>query len=108
MLGRQSRTSNSCAKISLRNVPQKNGVALKVVNFDPNKDYKVQAGDTASAIASSHGITLDQLKALNPGKDLDALQVRFSQIFISLIFCLARRSTNLQAMRASILLTFSV
>lgn len=88
---------------------KKNGVALKVVNFDPNKDYKVQAGDTASAIASSHGITLDQLKALNPGKDLDALQVRFfAQIFISLIFCLARRSTNLQAMRASILLTFFV
>lgn len=46
-----------------------------MVHFDPTKDYKVQQGDTASSIATAHGITLAQLQALNPGVDLSALLV---------------------------------
>ena len=49
--------------------------SFKVVNFNPNTHYKVKEGDTGFAIAESHGITLDDLKALNPTKDLDALAV---------------------------------
>ena len=45
------------------------------MHFDPTKDYKVQQGDTASSIATAHGITLAQLQALNPGVDLSALLV---------------------------------
>jgi len=29
--------------------------------------YVVQSGDTLSGIASSHGLTLDRVRALNPG-----------------------------------------
>lgn len=31
-------------------------------------DYKVKSGDTAWAIAKAHGLTLQQLKSLNPGR----------------------------------------
>ena len=42
----------------------------------------MKSGDNASAIAQAHGITLAELKALNPGKDLDNLLVGFFHRFL--------------------------
>ena len=39
------------------------------------KSYKIEAGDTLSAIATKHGISLDALKAANPGINPNALQI---------------------------------
>ena len=38
--------------------------------------YTVQPGDNASAIAAAHAITLDELRAHNPGVNLDVIQPR--------------------------------
>lgn len=48
---------------------------FQVVNFDPNKDYKVVAGDTGFTIAAKLGITLQALEGCNPTLNLDNLQV---------------------------------
>lgn len=37
--------------------------------------YTVKSGDVASSIASRMGVSLDDMKALNPGRDLDRLQI---------------------------------
>ena len=37
--------------------------------------YSVAAGDTGSRIATRHGLTLAELRALNDGIDLDRLRV---------------------------------
>ena len=39
------------------------------------KDYKIEAGDTLSAIATKHGISLEAIKAANLGIDPDKLHV---------------------------------
>ena len=41
----------------------------------------MKAGDTFWSIATAHGLTVDELKALNPGKDPDALVVSFFSVF---------------------------
>ena len=60
---------------------------FKVLNFDPSKDYKVKAGDTFSSIAAANGVTVDELKALNPGKDPNALIVCRLSLFVYIVGC---------------------
>ena len=49
-----------------------------MINFNEKTHYKVKSGDTASSIAQTHNLTLDELKALNPDTDLGALIVSFN------------------------------
>ena len=57
-----------------------------MLNFDPTKDYKVKAGDTFWSIATAHSLTVDELKALNPGKDPDALIVCSLSLYVYLLY----------------------
>ena len=50
-------------------------IFIQAADFDPTTQYKVKAGDTAFDIAQANGMSLDALKALNPGTNLEVLAV---------------------------------
>lgn len=58
-------------------------IFIQAADFDPATQYKVKAGDTAFDIAQANGMSLDALKALNPGKNLETLAVWINYKFES-------------------------
>lgn len=51
------------------------GVARLTEGTEARAEYVVKAGDVASRIAQAYGLTLQELQNLNPGRDLNRLQI---------------------------------
>ena len=66
-------TREYTATSSLREISELE--AILTSNSLEQVDYSVKAGDTFSAIANRHGMTVDELEALNPGIDINELWV---------------------------------
>ncbi|MDR3190248.1 MAG: LysM domain-containing protein [Lactobacillaceae bacterium] len=64
-----SKTSSSKTSSSAKSTSKKSSSAKKA----STQDYTIQSGDTATAVAATFGISLEKLKALNPGLDVDGL-----------------------------------